>query len=66
MSIMPERAHAAPVSLNAALADALSRADGCVCGNTAPPHAAIPRGEGWLTHHVCADCGATWTVEWSD
>ncbi len=53
-----------PISLNALFADAMSRADGCPCGNTQPPDAAIPRDDGWLTHHICDDCGRSWTVDW--
>ena len=48
------------------LADGMSRADGCACGNTQPPDAAIPHGRGWITHYVCADCQRAWTATWKD
>lgn len=53
-------------NLNAMFADAMGRADGCPCGNTQPPDAAIPRDTGWITHYICDDCGRTWTAEWED
>lgn len=55
-----------PEPLGAIFADAMGRADACPCGNTQPPDAAIPHGDGWLTHYVCRDCERTWTVEWKD
>lgn len=55
-----------PTILNAHFANAMGRADGCPCGNTQPPDAAIPRETGWLTHHICDDCGRSWTVDWKD
>lgn len=66
MTQRPRRDARQPVSLNAQFAEAMGRAAGCHCGNTQPPDAAIPRDTGWLTHHICDDCGRSWTVEWKD
>lgn len=66
--IMPARPKTGqPVDLNALFADAMGRADGCSCGNTQPPDAAIPLADGaWLTHYICDDCGRSWTADWKD
>ena len=57
----------APIRLDAAFADAMARADGCpACDNTEPPRCAVPTDHGWMTSHVCTDCGHAWAATWKD
>lgn len=65
---MPSLPPPAPVRLGDVFADAMGRVAGCPSGrciNTEPPRAAVPTAIGWMTSHLCADCGHAWTMEWS-
>jgi len=55
-----------PVSLTDHFAEAMGRVDGCPCGNTEPPRAAVPLADGWMTSYLCADCGHAWSNDWRD
>lgn len=50
--------------LSTFFADAMAHADGCECGNTQPPDAAVPSRTAWLIHYRCDDCGRAWTQVW--
>ena len=57
---------AQPVSLAAILAGAMSHIDGCLCGNSEPPRAAVPIEGGWRCSYLCSDCGRAWVTDYPE
>lgn len=36
------------------------------CINVEPPSSVYATDTGWLTNHVCVDCGHAWSTNWKD
>ena len=51
-------------ALGDAFAGPMSQVDGCMCGNSEPPRAAVPSRIGWLCSYLCTDCGRAWVTDY--